>query len=50
LISVRNRLVHAYFDLDMALVWGIASSHLDKLRLQLQRIVDAEFPDEIEPE
>jgi len=50
LISLRNRLVHAYFDLDMALVWGIASSHLDELRRQLQRILDTEFPDEIDPE
>jgi uncharacterized protein with HEPN domain len=50
LISLRNRLVHAYFDLDMPLVWGIASSHLDELRRQLQRILDAEFPDEIESE
>src|SRR5258708_5632659 len=50
LISLRNRLVHAYFDLDMALVWGIASSHLDELRRQLQRILDTEFPGEIDPE
>jgi uncharacterized protein with HEPN domain len=50
LISLRNRLVHAYFDLDMPLVWSIASSRLDELRRQLQRILDAEFPDEIEPE
>lgn len=27
LISLRNRLVHAYFDLDMELVWGIPSNH-----------------------
>ena len=46
LISLRNRLVHAYFDLDMLLVWGIASSHLDELRTQLRHILDTEFPDE----
>jgi|SRR5579863_3272035 uncharacterized protein with HEPN domain len=50
LISLRNRLVHAYFDLDMPLMWGIASSHLDELHRQLQRILELEFPDEIEPE
>jgi uncharacterized protein with HEPN domain len=44
LISLRNRLVHAYFDLDTALVWGIATTHLDELRHQLQRILDNEFP------
>jgi len=26
IIALRNRLVHAYFDLDMEIVWGIASS------------------------
>ena len=50
LISLRNRLVHAYFDLDMPLVWGIASSRLDELRGQLQRILDIEFPGESESE
>jgi uncharacterized protein with HEPN domain len=50
LISLRNRLVHAYFDLDMALVWGIASSYLDELRRQLQHILDTEFPGEIDLE
>jgi uncharacterized protein with HEPN domain len=42
--------VHAYFDLDIPLVWGIASSRLEELRLQLQRILETECPDEIEPE
>lgn len=26
LISLRNRLVHAYFELDVELVWGIAAA------------------------
>jgi uncharacterized protein with HEPN domain len=41
-------LVHAYFDLDIPLVWGIASSHLEELRRQLQQILEAEFPGEIQ--
>jgi uncharacterized protein with HEPN domain len=45
-IALRNRLVHAYFDLDMELVWGIASSRLDELRRELKRILETEFPGE----
>ncbi len=48
LISLRNRLVHAYFDLDMALLWGVASSRLDELRRQSEHILDAEFSRGIE--
>jgi uncharacterized protein with HEPN domain len=50
LISLRNRLVHAYFDLDMPLLWGIASTRLAELRGQLQHILDDEFPSESESE
>ncbi len=44
LISLRNRLVHAYFDLDVPLLWGIASTHLNELRRPLQALLEAEFP------
>jgi uncharacterized protein with HEPN domain len=50
LIPSVNRLVHAYFDLDMELVWGIASNHLDELRRVLQTILETEFSDEVDPE
>ncbi len=43
LISLRNRLVHAYFDLDQQLLWAIVSSRLGELRTQLEEILDAEF-------
>jgi uncharacterized protein with HEPN domain len=44
IIALRNRLVHAYFDLDMDLVWGIAGSRLAEIRLELNKILDSEFP------
>ena len=50
LMSLRNRLVHAYFNLDMPLLWGIASTRLAELRGQLQHILDDEFPSESESE
>lgn len=46
IIALRNRLVHAYFDLDMELVWGIASSGLEEIRRELKRILETEFPAE----
>lgn len=44
IIALRNRLVHAYFDLDMDLVWGIAGSRLDEIRLELNKLLNTEFP------
>lgn len=46
LISLRNRLVHAYFDLDLPVVWGLVTTRLDELRKQLDRILRTEFPAE----
>ena len=43
--GMRNRLVHAYFDLELTLVWDTASTDLNKLAAQLREILDAEFPD-----
>jgi uncharacterized protein with HEPN domain len=46
LISLRNRLVHAYFDLDVPLVWSLASTRLGQLRQQLEGILKTEFPED----
>ena len=44
LIALRNRLVHAYFDLDQPLLWNTLNSRLDELRAQLKLILESEFP------
>ncbi|MDX2180967.1 MAG: HepT-like ribonuclease domain-containing protein [Bryobacteraceae bacterium] len=44
LIALRNRLVHAYFDLDQSLLWNIATTRLDELHSQLQSIRAVHFP------
>ncbi len=44
LIGLRNRLVHAYFDLDLLLVWNIVAGGLEPLREQFERILKTEFP------
>ena len=36
---MRNRLVHAYFDVDIGLVWRTVQEDLPPLIAQLERIV-----------
>lgn len=42
--GLRNRLVHGYFELDLKLIWELASTRLDELSSQLKQILEAEFP------
>lgn len=49
-VSLRNRLVHAYFDLDLPLLWQIATTKIDEMRAQLQAILHQEFPGEQDQE
>lgn len=48
--GLRNRLVHAYFDLNLPRLWNIAAGGLAELEEQFQRILRAEFPDAGKPE
>ena len=45
-ISLRNRLVHSYFDLDVPLVWQIATTQVDEIARRLRTILETEFPGE----
>lgn len=36
IISFRNRIVHAYDNLDNSIVWVILNRHLGKLKLEIQ--------------
>lgn len=38
IISLRNRLVHAYDSIDNAIVWAIVKRHLEKLRIEIEAI------------
>ena len=40
--GMRNRLVHAYFDIDLQLVWGTVQSDLPELIAQLEPLVPPE--------
>jgi uncharacterized protein with HEPN domain len=45
IIAVRNRIVHAYFDLDWQILWDAATDDIPKLRRQVLAILATEFPE-----
>ena len=42
IVGMRDRLVHAYFDIDLRLVWETVDSDLPMLVLQLEPLVPTE--------
>ena len=40
LISMRNRLTHAYFDINLDIVWSTVTEDLPILLAELETIVD----------
>lgn len=40
IIGFRNVVIHAYFDVDLAIVWHIAVENLPVLRDHLQKMLD----------
>ena len=42
IVGMRNRLVHAYFDIDLRLVWETVDSELPVLVAQLEPLVPPE--------
>ena len=40
IISMRNKLIHAYFDINYAVVWAAVKKDIPELLSQLQKIVD----------
>jgi uncharacterized protein with HEPN domain len=45
IISTRNRLIHAYFDIDLDIVWTTATQSVPELAYILRDILDAENPE-----
>jgi uncharacterized protein with HEPN domain len=46
IVSVRHRIVHAYFDLDWQILWGAATEDIPRLRSQVAEILRKELPGE----
>lgn len=45
IIAVRNRIAHAYFDLDWQILWDATIEDIPSLRRNVSRIITMEFPD-----
>ena len=43
-MSTRNRLVHAYFDLNLDLLWGTVAEDLPQLIVALENALAGEQP------
>jgi uncharacterized protein with HEPN domain len=41
IVAMRNRLIHAYFDIDLDRVWDTVTGDLPPLQAELERIVSA---------
>jgi uncharacterized protein with HEPN domain len=42
IIGMRNRLVHAYFDIDLDIVWQVVIHDLPPLLIELEKIITLE--------
>ena len=42
IVGMRNRLIHAYFDIDMDRVWKIIKDDLPSLIIKLEKIVPSQ--------
>ena len=45
IIAVRNRIVHAYFDIDLQILWDAATGDIPELRQRVFEILTTEFSD-----
>lgn len=45
IVSTRNRLIHAYFDIDLQIVWATATQSLPELVPMLRAILEPEKPE-----
>ena len=45
IVSVRHRIVHAYFDLDLQIIWTAATDEIPVLRQQIAAILAHESPE-----
>lgn len=41
--AMRNRLIHAYFEVDLDQVWAVVEVDLPLLVSQLEAVIEAEF-------
>mgnify|MGYP001560461830 CR=1 FL=1 len=42
MVGTRDRISHAYFDVDLNIVWNIIKDDLPKLKKQINEIIEKE--------
>ena len=47
IVAMRNRLVHAYFDVDLDRIWDTVIDDLPSLIVQLERLVPPDPPEAV---
>lgn len=40
MIGMRNRLIHAYFEIDLEIVWQVITSDLDSLLMEVEKAIE----------
>ncbi|HEY3378808.1 MAG TPA: HepT-like ribonuclease domain-containing protein [Armatimonadota bacterium] len=40
---MRNRLAHAYFDIDLEIIWRTVTDNLPRLLAELDRILQSDY-------
>lgn len=40
MIGMRNRLIHAYFEVDLEIVWQVITGDLDFLLVEVEKIIE----------
>jgi uncharacterized protein with HEPN domain len=41
MIGLRNRMIHAYFNLDLQIIWEIVQGDMPDLKQKMKQILDA---------
>ena len=44
IVNLRHRIVHAYFDLSSAILWGVVQDHLSDLEAEVRNVL-LDWPD-----
>ena len=39
IVGMRNRLIHAYFEVDLDIVWQVITSDLDSLLVEVEKAI-----------
>jgi uncharacterized protein with HEPN domain len=39
IISLRNRLIHSYDNVDDSIIWSIATRHLNPLKIEVKKLL-----------